>query len=340
MENEHEEKAISYSPDGDEITDDDGNNAFKATNADPATEDVASDLSDGDDGLGGGAVEPKVDDKADPPAADVPDSATAVWEEVAKDMGWTDKSHYKGPDGKFVDAKTFVKNAPDLGAKSKDTKDRLMTEITDLRDGMKSFHNDTRKMMDRQTESHVNEIKELREKYEGDKIEAIKDADVDAVNAADEKLDDLNKHEEALKPDATPDPAPSQPHPDFVEWKGNNEWYGEGSANYNEDLTAIADKVSADNPDLPYKQMLKLVDRKISVYSSEMEETSDPAPVIKSQRSAAVAEPGLTRASNNQATHSFTDLDDDAQNACNKYVSMGVFKDKQAYVDDYFKYSV
>jgi hypothetical protein len=158
-------------------------------------------------------------------------------ESQASALGWVPEEKFKGDPKKWVDAETFVRRGEEIMPILKKANEGLRGEVTTLRGEMTK----TQQLLQAATESllefqkyHEEDSKRqyerALEKLKGDKREALRDNDVDAVVEIDEAISQL-RQQETVKPAPKAAEKPAQPDntkdPGFQQWVNeNSDWYG------------------------------------------------------------------------------------------------------------------
>lgn len=317
------ENAIEFDESGEEIVDDTG-----------IKKDAVTSDDDLGDGISDGAKSKSPELKTETDTELKNKAEDEIWQEIATGMGWKPKDDFKGPEDKFVDAKEFVKNERDLNVKTKETRDRLLNEVINLRDDVKGIRKHDEELMVKREKEYKEKFDKLREELNEKKVVAIEAADVGEVDKIDKELKDVDKKEEEskIKP-----PEKKGIDPIYTEWEKKNEWYG-----VDEDLTAITDTITSQNPDLELPELLNLVDTRVAKVRGRFKESKKETEVndddVNARKEVAVVgSTEITRSAHGEVKHTFSDLDENAQTACKRFVEMGIYKNRQEYVDEYFE---
>lgn len=166
--------------------------------------------------------------------------AVASWEKEAKGMGWRPEEEWDGPDGKWIDAKTFVERGeqimPILRANNRKMKEELLTRDKDLATLRESLANANKAIITLKksyTESTKREVEialaDLREQYKG--ARQIGDTDLELkvqkdITNLEKKVETLDKeHEEEIE-EKKDDTKPPELSPEFINWQKENRWFG------------------------------------------------------------------------------------------------------------------
>jgi hypothetical protein len=135
-------------------------------------------------------------------------------------MGWKPKDKFTGPEGKWVDAKTYVERGeqilPIVQARLKQT-ERELAEVRKSAQEWQEFNKAAH-------ERAINEWKVKFEQAVKDKAEAINKGDGEAAIEAEARQEELKANRPQPKQE-TP-----QVHPSFVAWQERNDWFGQDKA--------------------------------------------------------------------------------------------------------------
>jgi len=254
-------------------------------------------------------------------------------QERASRMGWVDKDAFRGDPEKWIDAEAFIKRGdeelPILRERNKalDAKyQKLARDFEEVRDTLKQF-----------AEHHKNVSKR---EYEKAKAE-LQRQEKEAVSLADTKKFDaiqLEKAElEKLKPEdtnGTPTQSKAGSKEDykcFEAWKKDAPWWEKDRA-----MTAyakdVANELERNSPHLVatdefYAEVTKAVKEE---FPHKFENPK--------RKEAGLVHDGSdeTSSGSGKKKKTYNDLPADAKAYCDKFLKQGLFKDKQAYVDEYF----
>ncbi len=243
-------------------------------------------------------------------------------EDLASEMGWT--PDFEGRDGKeAVDAKTFIKNTVNVNKAQNVTIGKLTKDLGTIKI-------DVKKALKHQDAATADRIEGLKAELKELKRAAIKDGDVDEVEKIeqqiteiDEKAEEANEEEETKKDD-----------PDYAAWKVSNDWYGNDIR-----LSRYADAISEDKEysGLSMKELLVVVDKEIAPFLPKKEKVPETTPGRKNKQGGVNDVVGNSNSSHSGKRHTVSDLPEGGEDVAKSLVKSGVFKNKQEYVDDYFK---
>lgn len=158
-------------------------------------------------------------------------------EDQARDMGWRPKEEFKGEEGRWVDAETFVKRGEEIlpivkanAKKDREALEAAKAEIAEMRKTFSEF-----KQYHSQTEKRAHD--RARKELERELAEAIEAKDFAAVRSITDDIASLSKDvrtDDQGQPYATPDHAKA-----LNQWKGENAWFGSDSV-----MTAAANAIA------------------------------------------------------------------------------------------------
>jgi len=132
----------------------------------------------------------------------------------AIESGWVPKDQYNGEEHKWVDAAEFLRRGElfrKIENQSKELKDvkKALVELS-------KHHKAVREV----------EYKRALETLKAQKKAAYEEGDVDAVIAADERIDLVREEQRALKQEPIELEQREEAPAEFVEWQERNSWYG------------------------------------------------------------------------------------------------------------------
>ena len=234
----------------------------------------------------------------------------------AKRQGWVPEEEFNGPEGKWVDAETFVKKGKEINALLRKDNEFLKREVSEMKSTMaefKKFHAETEKR------AYERAMTDLREQ----KKEAIAAGDGERVLQVEDAMDELKT---SRKEERAAQPANNAIDPAFVAWNEENRWFGKDT-----ELTAeanlIGEVVKRQNPTLIGTEFLDEVTKRVKrMYPEKFTNAnrSKPNPVEGS-----TAKPAPTRGKG------FNDLPPEAKAACLKFEKQNLVTREQ-YLKEYF----
>lgn len=175
----------------------------------------------------------------------------------AMEHGWAPKSEWQGDDADWISAKQFNQRGELFGKiKSLERTNTTMRQ---------EFQQATSHMKELLAKAKETEYKRAVTELKADKRRAVQDGETERILDIDDKIDALNQEHTEFKETVNAAPAApqeAQPTPEFIEWKGNNNWYGT-----DEDMTLLADSVGIGfiqrNPNATTAQVFDAVDKQI-----------------------------------------------------------------------------
>ena len=172
--------------------------------------------------------------------------------EIATEMGWKPKEEFSGPDEKYVDPKTYVRNLKPINDTTKNTVKSLKAQNTAMMQEIRSLKTSYEKTQKAQVTAEIG-------KLEKERMEAIAAGDVDAVT-------DIEKTINEVKTTVVETPVV---HEGFAAWKDENDWYEENQA-----LTDIADgfagRLSAEGKSM--NQILATLEKEMPQYVARFQD--------------------------------------------------------------------
>lgn len=151
-------------------------------------------------------------------------------EGIAKELGWN--PDYDGDDAKT--AREFILNSRDIQKTQRDHAKRLQSEIDELRNGFSAFQDHVKATYESQVEEYKQKIADLK----AERSAAMKDGDVDAVDAIERKLEATSKK----KPKAPPT-TPNYSQSEVNSWFDENPWANPHAKEFNQEMANVVDSV-------------------------------------------------------------------------------------------------
>src|SRR5271168_40274 len=160
-------------------------------------------------------------------------SITREQEVQASKMGWIPKHKYKGPEGQWKDAATFLAD----GARYNN---RLQSELADVKRQLDEFKGTAKQFSEfqqRQIEQRDTEITSLVRDLKRQEREAIRNGDDSAADAISDRIEILNDERGQVKAtiEKTKQAPTGSPAPQVIDDNGNsthpvvNEWIEDGN---------------------------------------------------------------------------------------------------------------
>ena len=161
-------------------------------------------------------------------------------EALAKEMGWADAENWKGDPEKHVDAKTFIKNGPEILKttlrKQDETAAETNAKLKEMRESMDEFAKFNRDVEKKSYDRARSDLK-------AEQRQAVQDGDEDAYDAAEAKIDDLDKAKPTEKPEKDEKAEfDAVGEADLKEFMADNSWYG---ADGDVKATAYAESIAS-----------------------------------------------------------------------------------------------
>jgi len=207
------------------------------------------------------------DVKPDDPTED-DQARQKIIEEMAEKIGWRPKDKFEGRDGdKFVPAYEYIINMEAINKKQSSTNFRLEKSIESIKKNVNKMINHQKKVSQTEIENVTNKLKEERRN-------AIREGDVDTVEALDKKISAVLEGADYGGEETDERP----PTREFMEWHEKNDWYGT-----DEELTDMANAISGkyEGSDKTIAEVLKIVDKKMERF---IKTTKEPNPDPDSEK--------------------------------------------------------
>lgn len=234
-------------------------------------------------------------------------------EEKARAQGWRPKEEWRGPDDKWVDAKTFVERGEKIAPIQAERIEALTRELAETKKTIAGFADWRSKVEKDAYERAMRDIKARQR-------EAVRTMDEEAFEKAEKDAEALTKKVEE-KPKADDIPAEVKA---FAE---RNPWYTADAA-LNLEAQAIHMQIGQDKPGLSLADNLAEVEKEIK--------RRHPRKFgIEPRREAPHVEGAGGSKPRNGGGKSYSDLPADAKAACDLFVRQKVMT-KEQYVKDFF----
>jgi hypothetical protein len=237
-------------------------------------------------------------------------------EKRAREMGWRPKDEFKGDPDKWTDAMTYVQRGETVLPIIRAERDRLRTEIAEIRSTVRQF-----------AEHHATVEKRAYDKALADARkelnQAVKEGDEKTAEAKADEIAELRANKPAEGKEAVKEIAP-----EVKEWLADNRWFHTDDV-LRDYATKLHDKLLRDRRDLSLEENLAMVSK--DVRKRFPEAFGNP----NRERPAAV-EGSSGGGVKPKGGKSYADLPAEAKAACDKFVRTipGYTKDK--YVKEYF----
>lgn len=142
-------------------------------------------------------------------------------EDKAKSKGWKPLTEFEGDPADWVDSKEFVAREP-LYNKINDLKRHITKQSEKFDQEMKTISSEFSKMSENAYKKALAELK-------ADRALAVRDADIDAVDALDEQIVNIEKERAVATVRKQQDTQSVLEPPEMTEWKSKNTWFEKNS---------------------------------------------------------------------------------------------------------------
>ena len=258
---------------------------------------------------------------------DIPDvSHETITQEVvdrARGMGHRSKEEWRGDPEKWVPADKYVERAETLMPIMKSQMGKYENEISSLKATVESQKKTTEKLLKMGETVQQRAFDQAKRELTQKQVQAVTDGDVDKWQKLEDQKDNLPQPEVITAEEPVESPV-------FNQWHTGNEWYLK-----DEDMTDFANlhaqKVTKQNPNMPYDQVLQTVETKIKeTFPAKFENPNRAIP--------SVVDGGQNREIAPKVNgQSYNDLPADAKAMCTQNVSQGLYKTKEDWTKAYFE---
>lgn len=252
-------------------------------------------------------------------------------EQQAMELGWVPKEQWKGDEGKWVDAQTYIdkgeKILPIVLKDRKELKEKLRqsdAELAQVKKDMVDFRN----MNERQRVKEVGELTAQIDALRVARAQAITDGEGTVAVEAEEDIKKLEADKATLE--AAKKPAAGEGvHPEFPAWLAENAWYKDdpvlvAAAN------GLAHVVAADYPNLKGRAFFEEVKKEVVKLDIYKKRYPSKAGADHSIVEGSDTEPSSqTRSRSNGKAKSYDNLPSDAKAQCDRYIKEGMITDRQ-----------
>jgi len=257
-------------------------------------------------------------------------------EQRARRMGWVPEDEFKGDPEKWVDADTFVQRGEEIMPVLKENLGRMETKFESLQgeyrnsqEKIEQLNKTLERVVDMSKTASKRAYQRALRDLKKQQREAAKNGDLDTYDAIDRQMEELGEESVKEEPKREAKSAEGGIHPDFGGWHKENLWYGQ-----DKELTAFANGlgpiVAQEIPGVDGKPFFDEVTRRVKAAFPQKFEN----PMKK--KADVVEGGGGEGESGGGKKKTYRDLPQEAKEACDEFVSQGLFKDRQAYVDEYF----
>lgn len=280
------------------------------------------------------AIEPEVIETDDTEqTGQETDEDTRDWQSEARDMGWVPETEFRGPEGKWKDAKAFVEDGenvlPIVRSQNKRLREEIAKERDDFAKRLAAIERTSKTAFERQKQAHETAMSNLAKEMR----RAAAEGDI-------EKYDELSVQRDQLDKDAPKDDAPANETPEQAsqraqqEWVSRNDWYRTDF-----DLAKTAEDYSQwlarNNPDMSLTDNLAATEKHIK--EKYPEKFGAPAPKKTAANGHAAVDGGSDAPpSHNTQGKLSAKLPPEARAAGQRFVSDGTFKTIEEYAEVYF----
>jgi hypothetical protein len=155
-------------------------------------------------------------------------------EAKAKQMGWVPKEDFRGDESKWVDADEFVERGEQIMPILKKNNERLLAENNETKrqlEELRALHRNSQEAIDELKKFHSADTQRQVDKAKKELLAGIKqakrDGDVDVEEDLRQELEELKGAEKGAQEKTAALPPPPQPvvDPDFISWRGENDWF-------------------------------------------------------------------------------------------------------------------
>jgi hypothetical protein len=161
-------------------------------------------------------------------------AATAEVQAEAEKMGWIPPTRYKGDAERFVDADTFMERGETVLpivkkqlAKEREQTASLSGKVNELAAALNKANTAIAEIEERHTVATQKAVERARSELKAQLANASSSGDHEAVAEITEQMTLLNSAETKaeVKKEEVKVEQQFQPHPEFVEWMGENPWF-------------------------------------------------------------------------------------------------------------------
>jgi len=225
------------------------------------------------------------------------------YESEAKEQGWKPEGEFKGPEGKWTDAKTFVEKGEKIAGILKSRLDRQDSQIKQLQNANKEFGEYQKNLREKDNAKSSVRLAEL----EAQLAASVSEGDGQAFAKTDREIQELRSG-------MAPPPPSSGENPLAQAWLMNNEWY-----NSNQKLKVYADGLSEAVEREGYTGQAYFSEITRRVQADFPEEFEN-----KNQTKPNGVESGGEIQTVDSKAHTYENLDTESKAACDRYVKNGL----------------
>ena len=231
-------------------------------------------------------------------------------------LGWSEKENWRGDDGNWVDAETFLERGKQINPILRKNNEKLMTQISSLESRLIEQSQTFKKFTDHERSKHNRDIQSKVDALVQEKVEAINEGDGQRVVKIEEQIT-----KESQSYQQAPPPQADTPNPEFVAWREKNEWVNDKENGAI--ATAVGYTLAEEQPNLQGADFYEEVKRR--VFEKIPSLNANPRKERPSQVDGA-------KPASQKSGKSFSDLPADAQATAKRFEAEGLMK-----IDEYVK---
>lgn len=242
---------------------------------------------------------------------------------VASAKGWVPKGAFKGDPAKWVDHKTFLERAENEMPLLKASMRRLQKQNDDLHGLLKKVVSSNKEQQDRAVAQEIAKLK-------AEKKEAVKEGDVDKVDAIDAEIEKAKtKKVDAAEERKSNNGLSEEDSEAMNEWLDDNKWF-KTDVRLNKYAEGVWTEFGKENKngfnDKSLKEQLKIIAREVKA--------EFPAKFAKPKEPNAV-EGGGGSGKLGAGNKGYDDLPAEAKAICDDLIKSKVIKNRAEYMKDY-----
>ena len=252
-----------------------------------------------------------------------PEPQLTELERVASQVGWVPKEQYRGPEDKWRSAEDYLRTGAEISSEFKqrmEIKDREFNERVRRSEAM------AEKALERQK-------RQLEDHYKAQLRYAASQGDLETYSAVekarDQAIESFEKDAEAVR---TPSmPQGQQLQPEVVDFIGRNSWFNRDKVMTGAAVALCGELQEQYGDKVPLSAIMTMVESQMrenfphKFSAGTNREPAGPPRVEGGQRPIRTS-----------VKKGWDQLPAEAKAAGTKFISKGLFKDKQAYADDYW----
>lgn len=199
---------------------------------------------------------------APPPDASPPDIDL---EQRARANGWRPKEQWKGDPNRWVDAETFMRYSDGNYGVLMERNRRMESRITEQSQQLTEMRDMMAQQVDRMRRAETVGYNKAKRELEAQRQEAIRNADVPAVQRIDEEIQELGPDPKVVAAEEArrqQNQQASQPDPVVVDWVEANPWVTANASAWDMAVVTL-NRVRAEIPNAPLATQLAEVKRRV-----------------------------------------------------------------------------